>query len=166
MIRQCKYLLVIIAAVVLDTAVPFTVCAQQKEELPRNAQLSSEAFKHLEHKQYDEAIEVANECIVEFGKQAERDEKELEDAHAELPGKDVTVNERAKILKRGVLNDAASCYFIKGEANRFRHKRKEALDAYRQAARFTYARTLDPKTNSLWSPAQAASDRIEVVESK
>src|ERR1019366_2926053 len=102
------------------------------------AQLASDAFKALESKKYAEAIETANECVFEFGKQAERDQKALEDSHAPMPGDEIPAGERPTILKRGVLNDVASCHFVKGEAYRFQHKNRDAEQAYQAAALLTY----------------------------
>ena len=71
----------------------------------------------------------------------------------------VSADEKKAILFRGVLNDVATCYYIKGQAAEGRGFIKEAIEAYTGAQQFPDARTYDPK-GWFWSPAEAATDRI------
>jgi hypothetical protein len=76
--------------------------------------------------------------------------------------------EKNKIFQRGILNDVATAYFIKGRSMEYlfrkggaemtRHK-ADAERAYRQACEVSHGRTWDPK-GWFWSPCEAARDRL------
>jgi hypothetical protein len=68
------------------------------------------------------------------------------------------------ILERGLLNDVGTCWFIKGRSLEKLERRQEAIQAYRRAERYTYARTYDPSWDGFWSPSQGAKDRRTYLE--
>ncbi|MDA1314235.1 MAG: hypothetical protein O2968_12925 [Acidobacteria bacterium] len=130
----------------------------------KNEELTSDAWNAFNAKDYKRAIEIADEVLGNFTLQAERDQRELETSGAPNPstGKPRSGEEKQRTLERGLLNDVATCYFIKGQANDKLKKIDEAKKAYTSAAALTYARTWDP-AGWFWSPSQAAKDRLTLL---
>lgn len=130
----------------------------------RNEELTSSAWHAFNAKDYKRAIEIADEVLDDFLLQAERDQRELETSSAPSPptGKPSSGEEKQRTLERGVLNDVATCYFIKGKASEKLKKIDEAKKAYTGAKALTYARTWDP-AGWFWSPSQAAKDRLTLL---
>lgn len=126
-----------------------------------NELLTYAAWKNFEAKTYEAALDMADECITEFAQTATRFQQELETSNKPLPPKGVVADKEEKtlIFSRGLLNDAATCWYIKGYSLEKLKKTKEASAAYCEATRYTYARTYDPSWDGFWSPAQTASDR-------
>jgi hypothetical protein len=58
------------------------------------------------------AISNAEKCIKAFRDYADDQPAELENSKAPQPPDDVTEQEKQKILKRGLLNDVATCFWI------------------------------------------------------
>ncbi len=135
------------------------------EGQPLNVKLTNAAWTALDNKQYDKAIQIAEDCIDEFEPTALRMQKELERNNTPSPsvGK-VSRDEREKIFNRGLLNDVATCWFIKGRSLEKLGKTQEAIRAYCKTVSYTYARTYDPSWDGFWSPSQAASDRISYLK--
>lgn len=135
------------------------------EPLPPNVRLTNAAWKAYDNGEYRQAIKKAEECIDEFQPSALREQKELERNNTVLPpvGK---VGEAVKnvILNRGLLNDVATCWFIKGQSLERLGTIQEAIQAYSKAVRYTHARTYDPSWSGFWSPSQTASDRISYLK--
>ena len=132
-------------------------------------QCLSDAWAALNSSNYRTAIQAADKCIADFHLKAERDQATLaQRREPEPPTGAVSDQDKQKIFSRGVLNDVAAAYFVKG-------KSAEALDAkphpknvdyrvmartaYGEAKKLTYARVWDPK-GWFWSPAEAAADRL------
>lgn len=118
---------------------------------------------------YENAIKFADQCIDEFGKAAEREQKRLEDTNTSVPppGK-VTSAEKSTIMARGPLNDVATAFYIKGRSAEYLYRKggaaaatykKTAEETYEATCRFKYARTWDNK-GWFWSPCEAASERL------
>jgi tetratricopeptide (TPR) repeat protein len=127
----------------------------------RNEQLTSEAWKALEKKTFLEAITKADKCIESFEASAVKLQKQLEKDKAKVPKGEVTEEEKKVVHKNGLLNDVATCYFIKGKAHEGLKEKDAAIAAYKAAAKLTYARTWDPDGPWFWSPAEAATERLE-----
>ena len=133
------------------------------EEQPSNVQLTSKAWDNFNKDKYEKAITYAEKCINEFRSAADREQRELENAHAPLPPKGkVSDQEKEKIWARGLLNDVATCFYIKGRSAENLGRIEEAKQAYQVASRYTYARCWDPK-GWFWSPAEAALDRLHLL---
>jgi len=82
-----------------------------------------------------------------------------------LPGVgSVSNNEAEEILKRGLLNDVATAFYIRGASAEEVGNRDLAIASYSGAVRYTYARTWDPKYKTFWSPAKAAQDRLRELQ--
>ena len=146
------------------SVVVFAARYLSERNLSPNAALTARAWEAFGKADYESAIRYADKCIEGFGPSADREQAKLETGPASLPptGK-VSDEERQAILARGVLNDVATCLYIRGRAAEALGQRQQARAAYQKAARYTYARTWDPK-GWFWSPAEAASDRLQELK--
>jgi tetratricopeptide (TPR) repeat protein len=130
------------------------------DDLPPNARLTKASWDAFNAKDYNKAIEIADDCIDQFGPAAERMQRE---SRWEPPEGRVSESERERIHAQGPLNDVATCWFIKGWSLEKQKKIPEAIAAYREAERFPHARTWD-LSGFFWKPAIAASDRRTKLE--
>ena len=139
-------------------------------------QLTSMAWAALTNRQFSEAISISKECVRKYERVARRIENNLANPTNNTPIPDPTeidyqirgriTPQATAILKRGPLNDVATCYFIIGEANRLIYKSNgdtnavnSAIVNYNKATTFLHSLTLDARNPSnafFWSPAAAA----------
>jgi tetratricopeptide (TPR) repeat protein len=125
-----------------------------------NVELMAAAWDAFNEQDFSRAIANAEKCIGEFRGAADREQDSLEKAGTPLPPKGKVANDaKALILSRGLLNDVATCYYIKGRSAQELGRRDEARGAFEAAAKYTYARSWDPQ-GWFWSPAEAAKDRL------
>jgi hypothetical protein len=123
------------------------------------------AWDALNKKDYIAAIHASDECINNFHQKAERDQSALTQKGEPAPPTGVASDaDKQRIFSRGVLNDAATAYFIKGKAAEALAKKNSeylaaARTAYQKAKNLTYARVWDPQ-GWFWSPSEAAADRL------
>ncbi len=132
---------------------------------PINVRMTTAAWKAFNDKKYEDAIKKAEECIDEFEPTALRQQKELEESKISLPpvGK-VEKTQEDVIFSRGLLNDVATCWFIKGRSLEKLKRTEEAIHAYKKAEGYTYARTWDTNWEGFWSPSKTAKDRRFFLE--
>jgi hypothetical protein len=145
----------------------FTACAQQdnnQTNSPTNKSISeqatADAWDAYNSGKFETAITNADICIDESRGQAIRLQAKLEKEKPELPTGEVSDDVKKKIFANGPLNDVATCYFIKGRSEEKLAKKEDAVKAYEETKKYTYARAWDTK-GWFWSPAEAASDRLE-----
>ena len=128
-----------------------------------------QAWQDFKGNDYEAAIKSADACIDQFGRQADRDEAKLaKDGVPRPPTGAVEDAEKHRIFIQGVLNDVGTAYFIKGRSAEFLYakgKKREqykntAVEAYKSACKYKYARTWDPQ-GWFWSPCEASSDRLQ-----
>ncbi len=144
----------------------FTTRALSGEQLPPNAELTMQAWDAYNKGDYERAITKAAACIDEFRGGAKREQKQLKDAQTPPPPTGAVSDEqKATIIERGLLNDVATCYYIKGRSAEKLGRREEAKKDYENAGAYTYARCWDPK-GWFWSPSEAATDRLEILSEK
>lgn len=127
------------------------------------------AWKAYNDKAYQSAIKFADQCIDDFERPAEREQERMnKEKEPEPPTGVVSEEEKKKIFKRGMLNDVATAYFIKGRSAEYLYKKggpqaqdfkDMAKDAYEATCRFKHGRAWDPQ-GWFWSPCEAASDRL------
>ena len=132
-------------------------------------QCLKDAWSAFNKKDYGKAISFSNDCIDNFGKAATRIQKELDSIEVPLPPTMVVSDaEKDRIFKRGLLNDVATAYWIKGRSSEYLYRqggakkdeyKKMAEDAYKETCKYKHGRTWDPK-GWFWSPFEAASDRL------
>jgi hypothetical protein len=148
----------------ITTVIPLSTpiqCPSPDAALPKNAQLTTCAWNFFNNGMYLEAIAKAEECIDQFEGQALREQQAFTTSARPTPpiGKPGSEDEKNETLARGVLNDVATCYFIKGQALEQLNQISAAKEAYKGASRFPDARAWDP-AGFFWPPAQAAMDRL------
>jgi len=100
----------------------------------RNEQLTREAWRYLEAKDYNATIEKAEECVTLFHDEALVEQKSLRQNGGTPPPKGrVGKVEKEKIFKRGILNDVATCWFILGKAHAGKGDKEKAKKAFQKA---------------------------------
>src|SRR5262245_59421088 len=119
-----------------------------------------EAWKFFKQEKYQEAIKFADKCIDEFRKPADKAQTTLDESKEPLPrtGK-VSEAEKARIFSRGILNDVATAYFIKGRSAEYLYQKggpkasfyKEmAEQAYKTTCQYKHGRAWNPKNGIFW----------------
>lgn len=132
--------------------------------LPLNARLTNQDWEAFNSGDYERAISRADKCINEFLCGAERKQDQLTKENAPLPPTgQVSDGEKTAIFAMGLLNDVATCLYIKGRSLESQGKKQEAINAYKAASKFTYASCWDPQ-GWFWSPAEAALDRLSALK--
>lgn len=150
----------VLGILLLLTSAVLLVGRAMSDEQPLNVVVTKKAWDAFNANHYEEAIRHADECIREFRGAANRKQAELASAKSPVPPVGtVSESEKTTILARGLLNDVATCYFIKGRAAERLERVAEARSAYKDAMTYTYARCWDPK-GWFWSPAEVAADRL------
>lgn len=150
--------LIIVSTVVLGTRA-LSTAAQGL-----NVELTAAAWNAFNRSEFPVAIANADKCITEFKGAADRDQAELQRSYAALPPTgSVPGDIKTAILNRGLLNDVATCFYIKGRAAEALARREDAREAYRSASTYSYARCWDTK-GWFWSPAEASLDRLAIVK--
>lgn len=138
--------------------------SQSSETLPLNVQLTNQAWEAFNNDDHERTLSYAQRCIDEFLGGAERKQLQLETEKAALPPTGtVSEQEKEAISALGLLNDVATCLFIKGRCEEALGHKEEATKAYQAASKYTYARCWDPK-GWFWSPSEAALDRLSVLK--
>jgi hypothetical protein len=137
--------------------------------------MTKSAWDAFNKSDYMAAIKGAEECIYEFEGTAKRQQSELaKNKEAMPPTGRVSPGDRSQILERGVLNDVATCLWIKGRSAEYLYRkskgrdsayRDQAVATYQATCGLTYARTWDTK-GFFWSPAEAASDGLARLHSE
>jgi len=138
----------------------FTVRSSLGQERPLNVQLTTQAWDAFNKGDYQNAVIYADRCIDEYRGNADREEAQLENSRAAIPPKgSATAAERKAIWSRGLLNDVATCVYIKGRSLENLGQKDKAIAVYAVASKYIYGRCWDPK-GWFWSPAEVASDRL------
>lgn len=152
-----------IALLVISAGI-FTTGTIPAQEQPLSVQLTLQAWDALNKGKYEHAIAHADKCINEFRSTANREQQQLEEDHVPLPPKrKVFDQEKEIILARKLLNDVAACFYIKGRSAENLGHIEEAMQAYRTASKYTYARCWDPKLKLFWAPSETASDYLSLL---
>lgn len=131
---------------------------------PPNVQLTTAAWAYHNAGDFRKAIAKAKQCIDRFEGAALIEQELLREQRAPQPAEGLANEEQKKVVtSRGLLNDVATAYFIAGSSAEALGRLEDARQHYQRAAKFTYARTWDPK-GWFWSPATAAEKRLAVLK--
>jgi hypothetical protein len=134
--------------------------SRSSAEKPAIEERTSQAWAAFGKQEYQTAVAYASRCIVDFQGDADREQTRLVQSGApEPPTGKVSDQEKQVIVARGLLNDVATCFFIKGRSLEALDRKADAIAAYEAASKYTYARCWDPK-GVFWAPATAALDRL------
>ena len=123
----------------------------------------SDAWAAFNAEDWKKAIAVADECINQFQDAAQAVQDQLTKSGESFPDGAVSDNDRARILKNGILNDVAACLYIKGRAAENIGNRDMARSTYTAAEKFSHARCWDPQ-GWFWKPGTASADRLPNVK--
>jgi hypothetical protein len=165
--KQCGPLALMLAGLLIAFTPPASAQAKPNRS-GSNLDCMDQAWSAFNKTLYADAIKHSDECIEQFGPEALRSQAELEKQRAPLPPVGaVSSQDTRKIFSRGILNDIATAYFVKGrsaEALLAKTKapslKKVMTDAYESAIKLTYGRCWDPQ-GWFWSPAEAARDQLD-----
>ena len=142
------------------------------QDLQAEEQCLKDAWRTFNSAKYDSAIFFADKCIDEFRSAAEREQTRLDSLKVPLPptGK-VSDVDKNRIFNRGLLNDVATAYYIKGRSAEYLFRRggprasiykQTAIEAYKAACKLRHGRTWDLE-GWFWSPCEVASDRKSLI---
>ena len=122
----------------------------------KSSTLATKAWKALEEKNVDAVVVYTNKCIELYGAEAAKMQASL----TELPSGD-----DQKVFSYWALNDVATCLYIQGEAYfRAKDKDKAKLLFERVVKEFSFGQTYDPANKAFWKPADAAADKLNMIE--
>ena len=122
----------------------------------RSETLTTKAWTALKDGDLEAVLAYTNKCIELYAGQA----KKMQNSLNEYPE-----GESEKIFSYWALNDVATSLFIQGEAYRKAEKIDEALEAYTKAANeYAYGQAWDTQ-GWFWKPAEAAKEKIAMIES-
>jgi tetratricopeptide (TPR) repeat protein len=125
------------------------------DEPPGHEQQTQSAWTAFKEGKYEKAIADADACISQFREAAKRQQKELDQVKATIGNGRVTDKEKEAIQKNGVLNDVATCLYIRGRSMDKLGDKEKACRFLRDALTYPGARSWDSK-GWFWSPAEAA----------
>jgi hypothetical protein len=134
----------------------------ESDQKPLNERLTAAAWEAFNNEKYERAITNADKCIDEFLGAAGRIQAKLEEDKASIPTGSVNEEQKKQIFKNGLLNDVATCSFIKGRSLEKLSRKEDAKNAYEATKKLSYGRCWDPG-GWFWSPAEAAADRLRLL---
>jgi hypothetical protein len=123
---------------------------------------ASQAWDEFNGGRHARAIEFADKCVEEFHESALDMERDLAKRGVRPPTGAVSEAAKLKVFENGLLNDVATCLFIKGKAAEVTGDKAAAVAAYSRALKLTRGRCWDPK-GWFWSPAEGANDRLDII---
>jgi hypothetical protein len=138
--------------------------ASAQSVLPLNVQLTNAAWQAFNGGMFEKAITAADRCLSEFRAAADEEQAELTRARAaDPPTGPVTDAEKKAIDKRGLLNDVATCTWIKARSAENLTRKDDARAAYTATMTYTHARCWDP-AGFYWSQAVDARRRLAALK--
>jgi tetratricopeptide (TPR) repeat protein len=122
----------------------------------RSETLTTKAWGALADGDLEAVLAYTNKCFELYADPA----KKMQSSLNEYPEGD-----KDKIFSFWALNDVATSLFIQGEAYRKAEMKEDALTAYKKVVNdYTYGQAWDTK-GWFWKPAEAAKEKIAMVES-
>ena len=122
----------------------------------RSVTLATKAWEALEKGDIEAVLAYTNKCIELYGEQAKKMQANLK-GYVTGPDQEVFAN--------WALNDVATSLFIQGEAYRKAKMIDEAKETYQKLIKdYTFGQCWDTK-GWFWKPAEAAKEKIAMIES-
>jgi tetratricopeptide (TPR) repeat protein len=141
------------------------VAAEAMRVKPHNEVLTKAAFDAYNLGDYQTAWERADECITEYREDAEDLQTQFIEKRAPKPPHGIVSRQvRLQILKNGLLNDVASCLWVKGRSAQRLGRIEEARRAYQRSTQLSYARCWDPNSKTFWSPSRVSEYDLARME--
>jgi tetratricopeptide (TPR) repeat protein len=132
-------------------------------EKPPHNLLTSEAWDALNGGDFPKAIELTDACLQLNLQAARKEQDRLSKQRVSIPVGKVNDAQKEAIHNNGLLNDVATCAFIKGRSLEKLGNRPGAAHAYRVATQLSHGRCWDPQ-GWFWSPAEASAGRLEILQ--
>ena len=150
------FLGLILLTAILVAGVPAQVSAAYNFGDYRSETLATKAWSVLKDGDLEAVLAYTNKCIELYADQA----KKMQSSLTSYP-----TGSNDQIFAYWALNDVATSLFIQGEAYRKANKKDEAIAAYKKAVNeFSYGQAWDPQ-GWFWKPAEAAQEKIAMLES-
>lgn len=152
-----KRVLLVIAFLAAATGLirPATAAAYDYGDF-RSETLTTKAWGALKEEDLEAVLAYTNKCLELYAAQARKMQSSL-DGYPE--------GSNDQIFAYWALNDAATSLFIQGEAYRKAGKNDEALEAYKKVVNeYSYGQAWDTQ-GWFWKPAEAAKEKIAMIES-
>lgn len=122
----------------------------------RSETLVGKAWEALAQDDIEAVLAYTNKCLELYGEQA----KKMEGSLTDYPQ-----GKNEDIFAYWALNDVATGLFIQGEAYRKANMKDEAKEAYNKVINdYKYGQAWDPK-GWFWKPADAAKEKVAMIES-
>lgn len=122
----------------------------------RSATLVGKAWAALGSGDIEAVLAYTNKCLELYGEQARAMQKDM---------KDFVTGEPKEVHAKWALNDVATSLYIQGEAYRKANMKDEAKEAYKSIVdNYGFGQTWDPK-GWFWKPADAAKEKLAMLES-
>ena len=122
----------------------------------RSETLTTKAWSALNDGDLEAVLAYTNKCVELYADQA----RKMQNSLNEYPK-----GSNEAVFGYWALNDVATSLFVQGEAYRKAEKKDEALEAYKKVVNeYTYGQSWDVK-GWFWKPAEAAKEKIAMIES-
>ncbi len=122
----------------------------------RSSTLTTKAWNALAQNDIESVLAYTNKCISLYAAQAAKMQADL---------KSYPTGNNDAIFKFWALNDVATSYYIQGEAYRAANMKDEAKEAYNKLIKdYSYGQAWDTK-GWFWKPAEAAKEKLTMIES-
>ena len=122
----------------------------------RSETLATKAWEALSKGDTEAVLAYTNKCLELYGAQA----KKMQESLTSYPE-----GSNEKIFSYWALNDVATSLFIQGEAYRKAKMMEEAKQVYQRIVdEYSYGQAWDPK-GWFWKPAEAAKEKLAMIES-
>jgi len=128
--------------------------------LATNVQITLEAWTAFRAGDNETAFAKADQCIRQFRDVADRIQTRLDAEKQSLPKGKASPTDKKRVDQYEVLHNVARCFLIKGLAEEKLNHLEAARTAYAEAKKYKHARIHDPATDSFWSPAEKAAERL------
>ncbi|MCF7893814.1 MAG: tetratricopeptide repeat protein [Candidatus Omnitrophica bacterium] len=113
----------------------------------------SKSWSALGQRNFDKVYQLTDECIQTFTTKAKKQASKLND----FPAKGEEANYK-------VMNDVATCYFIKAESYMREEKKEKAIETFQEVIeKYPYAQSFDPR-GWYWSIQEKAKSSIEKLK--
>ncbi len=139
---------------------PASPTAPSPAPLATNLQITLAACNAFRAGDNETAIAKADQCIRQFRDVADRIQTKLDAEKATIPKGKVSPGEKRQVDQYEVLHDVARCFWIKGLAEEKLGHEEAAREAFTATMKYKHARSHDPATDSFWSPAEKAAERL------
>jgi tetratricopeptide (TPR) repeat protein len=122
----------------------------------RSATLIGKAWAALNSGDIEAVLAYTNKCIELYGEQARAMQKDM---------KEFVTGEPKLVHAKWALNDVATALYIQGQAYDKANMKDEAKEAYKSIVdNYGFSQTWDPK-GWFWKPAEAAKEKLAMIES-